>query len=68
MKTFRIYYEGLDNYGEVEFCSNTEEEALELFKTWCLEDNHCDPVPVNSIERVYDYYDAIEYAGDYEEV
>lgn len=64
--TFSIEYDGLDNFGTIEFCAKTQSEAIELFKNWCMVDNHLtSPIPIINITVVYNESDAAEYGDRY---
>ena len=64
--TYRITYNDVDDFGEIEFCAKTETEASELFNEWCMNDNKMTaPAKIKSIETVHNKYDAAEYGKNY---
>ncbi|MDD6072466.1 MAG: hypothetical protein PUC12_16890 [Clostridiales bacterium] len=64
--TYLIQYEGGDNFGSIEFCAQTKNEARKLFNDWCIIDNKMNvPVVPKSIEIVYNEEDALEYGDNY---
>lgn len=63
--TFEIQYNGIDSFSTIQFCAHSKNEAIELFNDWCRNDNHTEPVTIESIHPVYDEDDAIEYGTDY---
>lgn len=66
MFTYLIRYNGIDEFGSIEFCAKSKREAIELFREWCINDNGLDKIAtINSIEIVYNEYDALEYGKEY---
>ena len=64
--TFEIGYDGLDNYGIIQFRAYSQFEAVQLFNAWCIEDNCLKvPIPIKSIKVVYNEKDAMEYGLKY---
>lgn len=47
-------------------CAKSKREAIELFREWRINDNGLDKIAtINSIEIVYNEYDAFEYGKEY---
>ncbi len=66
LSTYLIKYSGIDDYNSIEFCASSRDEAIELFNQWCIIDNKMsEPVPLDSIEIVYNRYDKLEYGKIY---
>ncbi len=64
--TYLIRYNGIDEFGSIEFCVKNRKEAVELFREWCINDMGTDNVAaIKSIETVYNEHDAIEYGKEY---
>ena len=64
--TYKLLYDGLDDYGCIQFCAKTKEEAICLFNSWCIEDNGLkESIPITAIEVVYNEDDAMEYGSKY---
>ena len=64
--TYLIRYSHVDEFDNIEFCAKSQKEAIKLFNNWCIED--CKliiPVPIESIEVIYDEDDALEYGAEY---
>ncbi len=62
INTFEIFYDGIDEYGSIQFCASTKEEAILLFNNWCIIDNKLDePCSILSMESVYNEEDKIFY-------
>lgn len=60
--TYLIQYDGIDRFGSIEFCAENKKEAISLFNQWCVDDNKMSaPVPIKSIEIIYNDDDAEEY-------
>jgi len=64
--TFHIKYNGIDDFGNIEFCAETKNDAIVLFAEWCIMDNKMqEPGYIESIEVVYNEEDAKEYGKKY---
>lgn len=64
--TYLIQYDGIDGFGSIDFCAENKKEAINLFNQWCVDDNTMlAPVPIKSIEIIYDDDDAEEYGNEY---
>lgn len=64
--TFLIWYSGIDDFGSIEFCAETKENAITLFNEWCIIDNKMQvPGIIENIEVVYNEKDAKEYEERY---
>lgn len=51
---------------EIQFCAETQLEAISLFSNWALVDEHMDKVPeISDIQVVYNKEDADEYGDKY---
>lgn len=62
MYTFMFYYdEDIDGFGQIDFCTENQSEAEEMFAEWCKENGYV--IDDYEIEIVYDPVDA-EYYGD----
>ena len=65
--TYLIKYDGIDDFGSIEFCAESRNEAINLFNQWCVDDNKMStPVPIKSIETIYNDDDAKEYGDEYQ--
>lgn len=65
--TYLIKYDGIDDFGSIEFCAESRNEAINLFNQWCADDNKMlAPVPIKSIETIYNDNDAEEYGDEYQ--
>lgn len=64
--TYMIEYDGIDEYGCIEFCAKSKQEAKNLFREWCLIDKKMKvPIEPYSVKVIYDEYDAMEYGDNY---
>lgn len=64
--TYLIQYDGIDGFGSIDFCAENKKEAISLFNQWCVDDNKMlAPVPIKSIEIIYNDDDAQEYGDEY---
>lgn len=64
--TYLIQYDGFDGFGSIDFCAENRKEAINLFNQWCVNDNKMPaPVPIKSIETIYNDDDAEEYGDEY---
>lgn len=64
--TFRFYYdEPADDFGEIEFCAESFDEAYGLFKEWAIHDEGCPNPNYTDCEVVYNADDAEEYGDEY---
>ncbi|MBO5435896.1 hypothetical protein J6A31_08890 [bacterium] len=64
--TFEIHYDkSIDNYGSIQFCAETKDEAISLFKDHCFHEFGTTDVKINDIEVVFDKYDEDEYGLSY---
>lgn len=64
--TYLIQYDGIDGFRSIDFCAENKKEAINLFNQWCVNDNKMPaPVPIKSIEIVYNDDDAEEYGVKY---
>ena len=64
--TFRFSYDcPVDDFGYIDFCAASLEEAEELFYTWAQEDAGCDNPVYTDCEVIYDPDDAEEYGASY---
>lgn len=69
INTYKIIYDGIDDFGRIEFCAENKKEAISLFNQWCVDDNRMlAPVPIKSIEAIYNDDDAEEYGVKYNNV
>lgn len=69
INTYKIIYDGIDDFGSIEFCAENKKEAISLFNQWCVDDNRMlAPVPIKSIEAIYNDDDAEEYGVKYNNV
>lgn len=67
--TYLIQYDGIDGFGSIDFCAENRKEAINLFNQWCVNDNKMPaPVPIKSIEIIYNDEDAEEYGAKYNSV
>lgn len=66
MYTFYITYDGIDDFGSIQFCAESKSEAHALFREWCITDNKMKtPIEPNCITVVYNEQDAEEYGSYY---
>ena len=66
MHTFLFEYEGIDEFGCIQFCAESKEEAYKLFCEWCIRDNNMRmPVEPYLVTEVYNELDAEEYGLNY---
>lgn len=66
MFTFEINYDTqIDNFGVIQFCAKTKNEAIQLFKNWCKTDLKRTDIEITNIEVVYNDADADEYGNEY---
>jgi hypothetical protein len=66
MHTYLFTYDGIDDFGSIQFCAQSKNEARNLFREWCLIDNNMKaPIEPISVQMVYDEQDALEYGDDY---
>lgn len=66
-KTYRFdFFTENDEPDSTEFCAKSEQEAIMLFKDWCISDEQMERVPEFTVEQVYNKYDAAEYGTQYE--
>ena len=66
ISTYLIRYDGIDGFGSIDFCAGSRNEAIRLFNQWCVDDNKMPaPVPIKSIETIYNDDDAEEYGDEY---
>jgi len=66
ISTYLIRYDGVDGFGSIDFCAENKKEAISLFNKWCVGDNKMSaPVPIKSIETIYNDNDAEEYGDEY---
>lgn len=64
MYTWQFYYdESIDDFGHIQFCSETKNGAIELFVDWCKENNYT--IDDYIVEIVYCKEDHEEYGNDY---
>lgn len=66
MFTFAISYdETIDGFGIIQFCAQTKDEAITLFKEWCKTDLKNENIDITKIEVIYNENDANEYGDEY---
>lgn len=66
ISTYLIRYDGIDGFESIDFCAESRNEAIILFNQWCVDDNKMSaPVPIKSIETIYNDNDAEEYGSKY---
>ena len=64
--TYLIEYDGIDDFGSIQFCVESKSEAHALFREWCITDNKMKtPIEPNYIKVVYNEQDAEEYGSHY---
>lgn len=69
ISTYLIQYDGIDGFGSIDFGDENKKEAISLFNQWCVNDNNMlAPVPIKSIEAIYNDDDAEEYGVKYNNV
>ena len=55
-----------NNQDTIQFCAETQLEAISLFSDWALSDEKMEKVPkIDNIEVVYNKDDADEYGSNY---
>jgi hypothetical protein len=70
--TFQFQYDGIDDFGSIQFCAKNQQEAEEFFQRWCIECHMKDEKPpetfgFNSVEVVHDDNDKDLYGDRYGE-
>ena len=67
-KTYLIRYDG-DEWEEISFCAESEDEAIRLFNAWCINDeNTLIPYTISSVTLITNEADAEFYGEEYQEV
>ena len=66
MKTYSFAFVNRGEEDEIEFCAHTPEEAIKLYRDWCIDDEGLQYVPDFKIRQVYNSDDAREYGAEYE--
>jgi hypothetical protein len=66
--TFQFEYDGIDDFGTIEFCAKSREEAVGLFNEWCVyEAGLAEPIAFRSVQVIHDDDDKDEYGELYGE-
>lgn len=64
IKTYEFRYdESIDGFGEIQFCCENRDEAIELFNDWCKENNYT--IGKYKLTTVFEQSDKDEYEDNY---